>query len=580
MATLALGAIGAAAGNAFLPAGLSFLGQAAGKFVGAQIDQALFGASSNGRSVDGPRLSDLRVTTSTEGAPIPRLYGRARIGGQLIWATALEEETASRHAGGSGKGGRSAATGVNFSYYANFAIGLCEGEITGLGRVWADGREIDISDHTTRLYTGTAVQTADPLISLKQEAAAPAFRGLAYIVFEHFPLAEFGNRIPQLSFEVSRAVDSLERDIRAVTLIPGSGEFIYAQEPVSRQVGRIRQESENVHSKLGGTDWDVSLDQMQSSLPNLQSVSLVVSWFGSDLRAGQCQLRPLVERTDKITTPVEWSVAGETRSSATVVSSVDGRAAYGGTPSDQSVIGAIRDLQLRGLSVVFSPFILMDIPSSNTLSDPYSNATAQPAYPWRGRITASPAPGRPGSADKTIATQTQVAAFVGTSQPGDFSVAGDTVVYTGAAEWSFRRFILHYAHVCVAAGGVDAFVLCSELRGLTTARGNGNTYPFVAALVQLAADVRSILGPATRLIYAADWSEYFGHHPSDGSNDVTFHLDPLWSSANIDAIGIDIYWPLADWRDGTSHRDATDGVTSPHDLSYLKSNIGAGEGFD
>ena len=64
---------------------------------------------------------------------------------------------------------------------------------------------------------------------------------------------------------------------------------------------------------------------------------------------------------------------------------------------------------------------------------------------------------------------------------------------------------------------------------------------------------KAVLGPGTKVTYAADWSEYFGHQPPDGSGDVYFHLDPLWASAAIDAIGIDVYWPLADWRDGADH---------------------------
>ena len=47
----------------------------------------------------------------------------------------------------------------------------------------------------------------------------------------------------------------------------------------------------------------------------------------------------------------------------------------------------------------------------------------------------------------------------------------------------------------------------------------------------LAADVRAILGVGTAISYAADWSEYFGHQPADGSGDVHFHLDPLWADA-------------------------------------------------
>ncbi|CAN1725116.1 Phage tail protein [Hyphomicrobium sp. 1Nfss2.1] len=84
----------------------------------------------------------------------------------------------------------------------------------------------------------------------------------------------------------------------------------------------------------------------------------------------------------------------------------------------------------------------------------------------------------------------------------------------------------------------------------------------------------------TLLAYAADWSEYFGHQPSDGSGDVYFHLDPLWASDSIDAIGIDVYWPLADWRDGRDHLDYLAGTRAIYDLSYLTGNLRAGEGFD
>jgi hypothetical protein len=105
-------------------------------------------------------------------------------------------------------------------------------------------------------------------------------------------------------------------------------------------------------------------------------------------------------------------------------------------------------------------------------------------------------------------------------------------------------------------------------------------YPFVTALIALAADVKSVLGSDTKVLYAADWSEYFGHQPADGSGDVYFHLDPLWSSANIDAIGLDVYWPLADWRDGRDHLDAIAGAASIYDAAYLRSNVQGGEGFD
>ena len=139
--------------------------------------------------------------------------------------------------------------------------------------------------------------------------------------------------------------------------------------------------------------------------------------------------------------------------------------------------------------------------------------------------------------------------------------------------------ILHYAHLCVAAGGVDAFLIGSEMVGLTTIRSDASTYPTVAALKALAADVRAILGAGTKIGYAGDWSEYFGHQPADGSGDVFFHLDPLWSDANINFVGIDNYMAVSDWRDGFEHLDAAEGWPAIYDRAYLQGNIAGGEGF-
>jgi hypothetical protein len=591
MATLALAAAGAAAGSALLPTGLSILGATisgatigaqAGALAGAFVDQSLFAASGRTRSVTGPRLSDLRVMASSEGAAIPRVYGRARVGGQVIWATDFEEEAVTTDAGG-GKGGATGTASVrqtDYRYFANFAVALAAGEISGVGRIWADGSELDLSGISYRVHTGSETQVADSLIVARMGGDAPAYRGVAYVVFERLALAAFGNRLPQLSFEVFRGGGDLASLVKGVVLIPGSGEFFAATSAVTRIGFAGQRVAENVHTSAGVADAEVSLDQLQSQLPNVGSVSLVASWFGTDLRCGQCQIVPKVEIAQKDTSPVEWSVAGLTRSTATTVSRHQAKAAYGGTPSDQTIVDQIRSLHARGLSVTINPFVLMDIAADNALPNPLDGSPAQPAYPWRGRITCDPAPGRPGTADKTAAAGSQLANFIGAAEPGDFALSGDTVIYSGPTEWSYRRFILHYAWLAKAAGNVAAFLIGSELRGLTTVRSGPSSYPFVTALRQLAADVRAILGPAVKITYAADWSEYFGHQPADGSGDVHFHLDPLWASADIDAIGIDVYWPLADWRDGPDHLDRVAGARSIHDLAYLKSNIAAGEGYD
>ena len=548
MATILFQAAGAALGSVFGPFG-AIIGRAAGALAGSLVDRALVGG---GTTVSGPRLATARIPGADEGAAVSRVYGTARIGGTLIWATRFEEEVTSERSGGKAASSRV----VSFHYFANLAVGLCEGRIAGIRRVWADGRELDLTGIEMRVYRGDDDQLPDPLIEAKQgEGSAPAYRGLAYAVFEHLPLDSFGNRIPVLQFEVLRPVGRLERQIRAVT-IPGATEHGYATSAVTERIGEGSARILNRHTMAAATDWQASLDELQSLCPNLERVALVVSWFGTDLRAGHCRVLPGVEVPDRQDESMPWSVAGLSRGEAHRVSQIDGPA-FGGTPSDASVLQAIGDLKARGLKVYLYPFLMMDIAPGNGLPDP-DGAAEQPAFPWRGRITCFPAPGRPGTADKTAAARLQVQNFA----------------------QDYRRMVLHYAGLANAAGGVDGLIIGSELRGLTRLRDETGAFPFVQQLVALAADVRVQVGPGTKLTYGADWSEYFGHHPADGSGDVFFHLDPLWASPHIDAVGIDNYMPLADWRDEDLAADNPDGFRLADDAQAMAAQIAAGEGFD
>ncbi|WP_395689352.1 glycoside hydrolase/phage tail family protein [Aestuariivirga sp.] len=577
MATVVLQAVGAGLGTLLGgPAG-GIVGRALGAVAGSFVDQTLFGSS---KRVDGPRLSDLRVMASSEGAPIAKIWGRMRVAGQVIWATDFEETQKTETVGGGKGGGGGGRNKVRtYSYFANFAVALCEGEIDRIGRVWADGKPFDMSAVTARLHTGSATQMPDSLIVAKMGGAAvPAYRGTAYVVFERLPLADFGNRLPQLSFEVVKSLDGAEQHVRAVSIIPGSTEFGYDPDIVTWQRGGGVTSSENAHASSSQSNVMVSLDELSATCRNTQAAALVVAWFGNDLRCASCAIKPGVDNALKVTKPGAWMVNGLERHQAHLVSLSDGGPAFGGTPSDASVVRAIEELKRRGLKVMFHPFLLMDIPPGNAKPDPYGGPE-QAAYPWRGRVTCSTAPGRPGSPDKTAGVAGELASFVGNAAPAHFSASGMTVIYSGPPEWSFRRMILHYAKLCALAGGVDAFLVGSELRGLTTLRREANRFGFVEALVSLAADVKQIL-PAARVSYGADWTEYSGHQPADGSGDVFFHLDPFWASPAVGFIGINNYMPLSDWRDGDQHTDYIAGARSIYQLDYLKANIAGGEYFD
>ncbi len=569
MATLLLQAAGAYIGGLFGAVGAT-IGTAAGALGGYLIDRALINGTQH---IKGARLSQMQPLTGEDGASLARVYGTARLGGTLIWATRFEEASRTERKGA--KGGPKVTT---YSYYANFAVAICEGEIAHVRRIWADGRELDQTEYDIRIHKGSATQLPDPLIEAKQGADnAPSYRGTAYAVFDRFPLENFGNRIPQVQFEVIRTLGGIERDIRAITLIPGSTEFGLSPLPVIQTIRAGETVIPNRHNLSAETDWASSLDELQALCPNLESVALVVAWFGNDLRAGNCQIKPGVTQAIGYQDDV-WQVCGTARSAAHVVSDHEGEKAFGGTPDDASVIAAIRDLKARGLKVTLYPFVLMDIPVNNALPSPYGGAS-QAAYPWRGDITCTPAPGLPGTVDAAAAAGSQIAAFAGNALTSHFGNSGESVTWSGGADWGYRRMALHYAKLVALAGGVDAFLIGSEFKGLTRVRSSASAYPFVAALQALAADVRSVVGVATELTYAADWSEYGAYSPPE-SNDLHFPLDPLWAHPDINAVGIDNYMPLSDWRDSHTDGSNPDGAGSSSDKMALMAAIEGGEGYD
>jgi hypothetical protein len=557
-------ALGAALGG---PVGAT-IGRALGALAGSAIDNQLFG-----EETPSPKGA-VRLLGSQEGTAISRLYGWSRLSGNIIWATELERRTTAS------SGAKSTSSQDDDSkIVVNLAVAFCEGEVAHLGRIWADGQLVDTRNLTYRFYKGSADQTADSLMTALQGSDnCPAYRGLCYMVFEQLDISQFGNRIPQISVELCRPVGDLEKNLRAVCVIPGSTEFGYDPSPRVRLLGYGETKSENAHHMVGRSDWDVSIDELTALCPNLKHVALVVSWFGDDLRCGSCDVAPRVIDHDRQLKNVAWQVAGLSRDAAQITSANNGAPAYGGTPSDQSIIDAIQDLHGRGIKVTLYPLMMMDVPASNSLPNPYGGSS-QPPYPWRGRVTVHPAISQPLSADQTATAASQITQFMGTCEPDDFGVSNGAATYNGPAEWRYRRYIMHYANLARAAGGVDAMIIGSEMPGMSFVRDGMQRFPFVDALKQVATDVRQIVGADCKLTYAADWTEYHGYQPADEPGAKYFHLDPLWAHNEIDAVGIDNYMPLSDWRTGSDHADQTEALHEK-DTAYLARNIYAGEGYD
>lgn len=556
MGEIVLSQVGSVAGAALLPSGLSVFGQT---ISGASLGQALGGLAGDAvdasllSPVESPRIKSLHILESREGAGLPLVYGRMRVGGQVIWASRFKEK---RKETSAGKGGPKY---VDYTYSASFAVAVGQGPVTRVDRVWANGDAFSLRDVNWRLYHGTNDQLPDPLIEAIEGAGqAPAYRDTAYIVFEDLPLDLFGNRLPQLSFEVVRAgdrsSDSLAQAIEGVNIIPASGEFVYATSIVRERRFPGIETVLNLNNARGDADFLVSLDQLQNDLPKVGNAALTVAWFGTDLRAGQCKLWPGVERRDRATVPYEWQVDQTDRGSAHLISQANDSPNFGGTPADEAVLEGIAAIKAAGIAVTLSPFLLMDIPGGNGLPDPYGRGE-QAAFPWRGRIIVS--------ADQTQAAREEIDAFVGTD--GGFG---------------FRHFILHHARLAVRAGGVDTLLIGSEMAALTRVRDSEGRFPFVEALRSIAEEVKVIVGARTQVSYAANWTEYGAYAPGDGSRDVLFPLDDLWASEAIDFVGVDWYPPSGDWRDGDAHLDALAGHKAPDEITYLQSQMAGGEAFD
>lgn len=259
MATLVLTAVGSAIGGP--------VGGAIGSIIGQQIDSIIF--APKGR--EGPRLKELAVQTSSYGTQIPAIFGAMRVAGTVIWATDLIERR-SKSGGGKGK-----PSTTEYSYSVNMAVAISSMPVGRVGRIWADGNLLrgaggDLKVETAlRLYNGHDDQNVDPLIASAEAAGnCPAYRGLAYAVFEDLQLADYGNRIPSLTFEV------FERE----TAVPLNSIF----ERASRGSVECLSAEAITGCAMSGVDVRAAISPLLDSFPvllrtNSDKLQLIDSWL-------------------------------------------------------------------------------------------------------------------------------------------------------------------------------------------------------------------------------------------------------------------------------------------------------------
>ncbi|PFH13063.1 phage tail protein [Burkholderia sp. JKS000303] len=195
---LALGVIGGAVGGFFGGAP----GAQAGFLLGSMIGALLFQPKP-------PELPDLKIQSGGYGKFIPRLYGRYRVAGTVIWAGPATQVTEDKK-----KAPMQAAI-------IPLAIALCRGPITGVTRIWANSKLVyDVTNPANfqsisgsaqmisgfTVYNGDENQMPDATMqSYLGTGNVPAHRGMAYVVFSALDLLNYGNVIPQFEFEVTTA---------------------------------------------------------------------------------------------------------------------------------------------------------------------------------------------------------------------------------------------------------------------------------------------------------------------------------------------------------------------------------------
>lgn len=209
--------------------GLGWIAVLYGAQIGLLAGQVLFPTQLPGQY--GPRIEDFLTTSAQLGSPVPIIWGTIAVPGTVIFLSCVDEVTTTEEVGGKGAPEQEITT---YTYFQTIALGLCEGPITGLLRVWENGElkydmrpqqddetEDEYADRIEMstlygagftIYLGDETQEADPTLeSIMGVNEVPAFRGLAYVVYARRQLLdEQARRHPQFRFEVFKGQSTQE----------------------------------------------------------------------------------------------------------------------------------------------------------------------------------------------------------------------------------------------------------------------------------------------------------------------------------------------------------------------------------
>lgn len=161
----------------------------------------LGGAQAQGKTR--PQFTGLQVQTSAFGVTITILFGQARIAPNLIW---YGDFKAIKHQAG-GKGGVMGAAGksgggVTYTYQTAIAMGLCEGPVTAIGRVWQSKAITTLAKLGLALFQGTAAQAPWGYLTTNHAGQDLTYTRLAYLAAAPFQLGSSAN-LDSFTFEAT-----------------------------------------------------------------------------------------------------------------------------------------------------------------------------------------------------------------------------------------------------------------------------------------------------------------------------------------------------------------------------------------
>lgn len=147
------------------------------------------------------KISDFEVSTAQYGSTVPEVIGTTRISPNVIYwddFTSHEHKTSQK----SGKGGHSKTTQITYTYTVAVILALCEGPVSGIGKIWKDKNIYQYPNEELglTLFSGTSDQKPWAYVTGKHPNKALAYSGLAYMAGV-IDLGDAGS-MPQYNFEV------------------------------------------------------------------------------------------------------------------------------------------------------------------------------------------------------------------------------------------------------------------------------------------------------------------------------------------------------------------------------------------